>query len=270
MRRSGSPGAVPVPRERGDTLVLAQVTHEKVGHTNQGLWHHKGMQLPAYIQHIANDLISERGMDESRAIATAVSRCKMWCATSKDPAVKSKACAAVAEWEALKAASSGLVPVTFPVLAADWNPDLHPRGHGGKFSRSLGGGGHVDVARLQRSHAQLKMALARADDDIRRAEAQVPPETKDQLRKIHNQLNTAHKQLGLALEAHAKTKDEHARQEHVNTIKKWAARVIALLAAGIMLWMSAHGTETGPLIEGVGALGPIAAEFGIEKLVKPK
>ena len=24
-------------------------THEKVGHTGQGLWHHKGMQLPAYL-----------------------------------------------------------------------------------------------------------------------------------------------------------------------------------------------------------------------------
>jgi hypothetical protein len=83
------------------------VTHEKVGHTNQGLWHHKGMQLPAYIQHIANDLIKERGMTESRAIATAISRCKVWCAGggNVNPDTKAKACAAVAEWERLKAQS---------------------------------------------------------------------------------------------------------------------------------------------------------------------
>ena len=26
---------------------MVAVAHEKVGHTGQGLWHHKGMQLPA-------------------------------------------------------------------------------------------------------------------------------------------------------------------------------------------------------------------------------
>jgi hypothetical protein len=92
-----------------DLAVLAGValTHERVGHTEQGLWHHKGMQLPAYIQHIANDLIQQKAMTESRAIATAVSRCKVWCAGGDNVKAdtKAKACAAVAEWEALKVKS---------------------------------------------------------------------------------------------------------------------------------------------------------------------
>lgn len=89
--------------------VTAAVGHEKVGHTNQGLWHQKGMQLPAFIQHIANDLIKERGMPESQAIATAISQCKKWAAGGRDvkPETRAKAAAAIAEWEALKAKAKG-------------------------------------------------------------------------------------------------------------------------------------------------------------------
>ncbi len=81
------------------------LAHEKVGHTEQGLWHHKGMQLPAFIQKIANDLIHERGMPESEAIATAISQCKKWAAGGEGvkPETRAKAAAAIAEWEALKA-----------------------------------------------------------------------------------------------------------------------------------------------------------------------
>jgi len=81
------------------------MTHEKVGHTEQGLWHHKGMQLPAYIQHIANDLREQRGMGESQAIQMAVGVCKRWAEGGGDvtPETRAKAAAAVAEWEALKA-----------------------------------------------------------------------------------------------------------------------------------------------------------------------
>jgi HK97 family phage prohead protease len=85
------------------------LAHEKVGHTGKGLWGHKGMQLPAFIQHIANDLIEKRGMDESRAIATAVSQVKKWAAGGEDvkPETRAKAAAALAEWEAMKAKTSG-------------------------------------------------------------------------------------------------------------------------------------------------------------------
>ena len=81
------------------------LAHEKVGHTGKGLWGDPHRQLPAYIQHVANDLISERGMPESEAIATAISLCKKWAAGGKDvkPDTRAKAAAAVAEWERLKA-----------------------------------------------------------------------------------------------------------------------------------------------------------------------
>ncbi len=90
---------------------MAGVGHENVGHTGQGLWHHKGWQLPAYIQHVANDLIAS-GHGESRAIEMAVGIVKNWAAGHDGhghhihPDTQAKAAAAVAEWEAMKAAAS--------------------------------------------------------------------------------------------------------------------------------------------------------------------
>lgn len=127
--------ASPPGLDAQDQLVLAAVTHEKVGHTGQGLWHHKGMQLPAYVQHIANDLIQERGMTMSRAIATAISRCKVWCAggDNVNPDTRAKACAAVAEWEKLKgqaraAAGNGLATLEGVdlVAAGTWSLSSGP------------------------------------------------------------------------------------------------------------------------------------------------
>lgn len=82
------------------------LAHEPLGKPGgPGLFHHKGMQLPAYIQHIANDLMQERGMPESVAIATAISQCKKWAASGGNvhPDTRAKAAAAIAEWERLKA-----------------------------------------------------------------------------------------------------------------------------------------------------------------------
>lgn len=87
-------------------------SHEKVGHTGQGLWKHKGWQLPAYIQHVANELIKS-GHDESRAIEMAVGIVKNW-AHGHDgkghpvhPDTQAAAAKAIAEWDALKAKASG-------------------------------------------------------------------------------------------------------------------------------------------------------------------
>lgn len=80
------------------------VTPEPFGDpAGPGLWHHKGKELPAYIQQVAHGLVKS-GMGESRAIATAVSRCKVWCAGGDQVKAdtRAKACAAVAEWEVLK------------------------------------------------------------------------------------------------------------------------------------------------------------------------
>ena len=59
----------------------------------------KGVQLPAFIQHIRNDIMEEHaGMDESHATAIAVSQCKKLAAKGNREAI-----AAAAEWERLKA-----------------------------------------------------------------------------------------------------------------------------------------------------------------------
>lgn len=84
------------------SLAKASV-HEPVG--PGPLWKHKGWQLPAYIQHIANDLREKRGMTESRAIATAVAAVKRWAAGGGNVDAETRAAAqkAVGEWEKLKA-----------------------------------------------------------------------------------------------------------------------------------------------------------------------
>jgi phage head maturation protease len=81
------------------------LAHEKVGHTGQGLWHHKSLQLPAYIQHIANDLITQRGIPESQAVQMAVGICQRWARGGGDVTAETqaKAAAAISEWNALKA-----------------------------------------------------------------------------------------------------------------------------------------------------------------------
>jgi hypothetical protein len=76
----------------------------KKGKTN---WVEKSGGLPSYINRIAKHLHSEKGMDVSKAIASAVNTVKKWCAGGDNVKAdtKAKACAAVAEWEAKKAQS---------------------------------------------------------------------------------------------------------------------------------------------------------------------
>lgn len=109
------------------------LAHEMVGHTGQGLWHHKGMQLPAYIQHIANDLMQQRGMGESQAVQMAIGVCERWArgGSGVTPETRAKAAAAIAEWNALKAKSkvsrSAMDTMTSPAdadgLDASWDGD---------------------------------------------------------------------------------------------------------------------------------------------------
>lgn len=74
-------------------------------------WVEKAGGLPSYIKRIAKHL-QEKGMTESRAIATAVNATKKMCATGDlnfpgkqdvNPGSRAEACKAVAEWEAKKA-----------------------------------------------------------------------------------------------------------------------------------------------------------------------
>src|SRR5262249_22577746 len=91
----------------------ASTVHEPLGKPGgPGLWHHKGMQLPAYIQHVAHHLLAQ-GHSESRAIEMAVGIVKNWAAghdghgNRVHPDVQAAAAKNIAQWDALKAKASG-------------------------------------------------------------------------------------------------------------------------------------------------------------------
>lgn len=87
----------------------ASTVHEPIGSpTGPGLWHHKHWQLPAYMQHVAHDLM-EAGRPESEAIHMAVGIVENW-KNGHDghghpvhPDVQAAATKAWAEWETLRA-----------------------------------------------------------------------------------------------------------------------------------------------------------------------
>lgn len=96
--------------EAADSMRKAS-EHEPVGKPGgPGLWRKKGLQLPAYIQHIANDLREKRGMSTGHAIATAINAVKRWAkgGGKVDAGTKAAAIKALAEWEALKLRHSAL------------------------------------------------------------------------------------------------------------------------------------------------------------------
>lgn len=85
-----------------------------------GLWHTPSKKhplkekLPNYIEHVAHALMRDQGMDESRAIATAINAVKRWAKGDLHwgkgkvhPEVQQAAQRAVAEWEKLKEEHSG-------------------------------------------------------------------------------------------------------------------------------------------------------------------
>jgi phage head maturation protease len=73
-----------------------------------GLWHHKGLQLPPYIQHVAHHLVAQ-GHDESKAIEMAVGIVRDWAEGRNGrggkvhPDVQAAAAKNIAQWEADKA-----------------------------------------------------------------------------------------------------------------------------------------------------------------------
>ena len=82
-----------------------KLVHESLNRSPRHNWVEDAGQLPAYIQHIANDLEQERGIPLSRAIPIAIGTVKRWArgGGNVNPDTVAKAQAAVAEWEALKA-----------------------------------------------------------------------------------------------------------------------------------------------------------------------
>jgi hypothetical protein len=120
--------------EAADSLAKASA-HEPVG--KKALWKHKGWQLPAYIQHIANDLREKRGMDESRAIATAIAAVKRWAAGGGkvDATTKAAAAKAVAEWEKLKAQAKGSKEGKFVGAVSRLRHSVQPLSDQASFSK---------------------------------------------------------------------------------------------------------------------------------------
>lgn len=71
--------------------------------------------LPEYVERIAVHLVNERGFTVSHAVATAINAAKTWCRTGDvkqwpgfqniNAGSRAQACAAVAEWNRMKASA---------------------------------------------------------------------------------------------------------------------------------------------------------------------
>lgn len=81
---------------------MYSATHHPLG--VEGLWHHEGLQLPAYIQNVAKGLM-ESGHPRSEAIPMAINAIKRWARGEGHvhPEVRAASRKALAEWSALKA-----------------------------------------------------------------------------------------------------------------------------------------------------------------------
>jgi HK97 family phage prohead protease len=85
---------------------MRAMTHEPLGKPGgPGLFGMKGAQLPAYIQHVRNDLMESRGMDESKATQEAIGIVRDWAAGrgGASAETQAKAVTAVAEYDRLRA-----------------------------------------------------------------------------------------------------------------------------------------------------------------------
>jgi hypothetical protein len=94
----------------GHSFSVKKVTHEKtIGSKGNGLFGMKGEQLPAYIQHVYNDLVESGKPTGGKTYKLAVGIVQNWAAGHDGKGGKvsvdtqKKAAAAIAEWEKLKA-----------------------------------------------------------------------------------------------------------------------------------------------------------------------
>jgi hypothetical protein len=93
-------------RDRGHSSRVHPGLDRKPGTSN---WVDAAGGLPSYIERIAKHLHYDKGFSISRAIATAVSRVKVWAAGGDNvsAATQAKAAKALAEWNRKKAKSAG-------------------------------------------------------------------------------------------------------------------------------------------------------------------
>lgn len=91
--------------EESEKTAGYSVTHAPLGKPGgPGLWKHKGLQLPAYIQNVARGVL-KTGKTMSQAIQIAIGTIKRWArgGGKVSPEVRAAAAKALAEWEKLKA-----------------------------------------------------------------------------------------------------------------------------------------------------------------------
>lgn len=151
-----------------DSMAKAS-SHKKLG--PGPLWHTPGLQLPAYIQHVAARLMSSQGLDRSRAIATAVAIIKRWASGAPsggekrvDATTVAAARKALAEWEAAKAKAHATSHTTETsmakplALAGTFNSALHPHQKAGSPT-----GGQFAPARNAQGAAAQKDPKAAAN-----------------------------------------------------------------------------------------------------------
>lgn len=95
-----------VEQRTPETAVASSVPKPFGSPSGPGLWHHKGWELPPYIQHVAHALVKQ-GKSESEAISMAVGVVRKWAAGGGGVHADVQAAAAknIAAWEALKAAA---------------------------------------------------------------------------------------------------------------------------------------------------------------------
>jgi peptidoglycan hydrolase-like protein with peptidoglycan-binding domain len=91
-----------------DSLAKAS-TPEPFSTSTTSNWVARGGGLPAYIQHIAHDIMDKQGKSESNAIQIAIGVVKRWAAGGGkvDANTRAAAAKAVSEWDALKAKAKG-------------------------------------------------------------------------------------------------------------------------------------------------------------------
>ena len=99
-----------VARESLDTARASTEKHPLGKPGGPGLWHHKGMELPPYIQNIAKAIMEKRGIPLGQAIAIARGATKRWASGrgKVHSEVRAAAAKTSAEWDAKRGVSKGL------------------------------------------------------------------------------------------------------------------------------------------------------------------
>lgn len=125
---------------------VGTLRHERtIGSKGKGLFGMKGAQLPAYIQHVYNDLVQSGNPIGSLTYRKAVGIVQNWAAghdgkgNKVSAAVQAKAAAAIAEWNKLKAqARADNIKKALAVEAGTLRQEEHNVGLMHKIAKSLG------------------------------------------------------------------------------------------------------------------------------------